>query len=460
VEAHPHTVTAGDTLARLEAAGRFGIVPGLERTRWLLGQLGDPHAALRGVLVAGTNGKGSVCALLDAMARAGGRRTALLAKPHLVRWGERIALDGTALDEAAFAALAGEVLDIADRAPDGQHPTQFEVLTAMGFLAAARHHPDTVICEVGMGGAGDSTSVAGLGGCVVTNVTLDHREWLGDTVEEIAAEKAGIAKPGDWLLTAATEPALSVIARRAAGAGATLVALEEGRDWRGHTRGRRGVEAEVGLPPRAAGPHPEHLSVADPVRVAIVPNSSAGEETSPRSSASWLRCRSPLVGRVQIENLAVAAAAAALLDIPAAAIAAGAASASWPGRLQWIDGEPPLLLDGAHNPAAMAALRAEVPTLAAGRRVVAVFGAMADKQLDAMLPELRQMAAELVLTSVGGTRAAPAARLAGLLGSGTAVEPVAAALETARRLAGRSGLVLVCGSLALVGAVLQLLSLS
>ena len=410
-------------MARLEAAGRFGIVPGLERTRWLLARLGDPHLGLAGVLIAGTNGKGSVAALIDSMARAAGRRTALLAKPHLVRWGERIVLDGEPLDEGRFGTLAEEVLGAAGQAPPGEHPTQFEILTAMGFLAAARHRAETVICEVGMGGRLDSTNVADLGGCVITNIALDHREWLGDSVEAIAAEKAGIIKSGDWVVTASTEPARSVIAERAGSVGARLRVLEAGQDWRGTRRGRSGVEVELD----AAGGPPTGRPVA---------------------------IRSPLLGVVQMENLAVAATAATLLGIPAASIVAGAASVRWPARLQWVDGTPPLLLDGAHNPAALAALRPEVTALAGGRRVVALFGAMADKQLDEMLPRVAQMADEVVVTSVGGGRAASAALLAEMLGGGTAVEPVAAALSEARHRAGRSGLVLVCGSLALVGAVL------
>jgi dihydrofolate synthase/folylpolyglutamate synthase len=415
-------------MARLEAAGRFGIVPGLERTRWLLDRLGDPHRGLAGVLIAGTNGKGSVAALIDSMARAAGRRTALLAKPHLVRWGERIVLDGEPLDDGRFGTLAEEVLGAAGQAPPGERPTQFEILTAMGFLAAARHRAETVICEVGMGGRLDSTNVADLGGCVITNIALDHREWLGDSVEAIAAEKAGIIKTGDWVVTASTEPARSVIAERAGSVGARLRVLEAGQDWRGTRRGRSGVEVELDA---AVGP-----PTGRPVAI-----------------------RSPLLGLVQMENLAVAATAATLLGIPAASIVAGAASVRWPGRLQWVDGTPPLLLDGAHNPAALAALRPEVTALAGGRRVVALFGAMADKQLDEMLPRVAQMADEVVVTSVGGGRAASAALLAEMLGGGTAVEPVAAALSEARHRAGRSGLVLVCGSLALVGAVLAQLEL-
>jgi dihydrofolate synthase/folylpolyglutamate synthase len=414
-----------DPMARLELAGRFGIVPGLERTRWLLDRLGNPQLGLAGVLIAGTNGKGSVAALIESMARAAGRRTALLAKPHLVRWGERIALDGEPLPEGRFGALAEEVLGAAGHAPPGEHPTQFEMLTAMGFLAAARHRAETLVCEVGMGGRLDSTNVADLGGCVITNIALDHREWLGDNVEAIAAEKAGIIKAGDWAVTASTEPARSVIAERARSVGARLRVLQAGRDWRGTIRGQAGVEVEVEL----------DLAAHPPTGRPVV-------------------FRSPLAGLVQVENLAVAAAAAGMLGIPDQAILAGAASVRWPGRLQWVDGAPPLLLDGAHNPAALAALSSEVPGLAGGRRIVALFGAMYDKQLDEMLPRLAQMSDEVVFTSVGGGRAASAALLAGMVGGGTAVEPVAEALSEARRRAGRSGLVVVCGSLALVGAVL------
>jgi dihydrofolate synthase/folylpolyglutamate synthase len=411
------------TMARLEAAGRFGIVPGLERTRWLLDRLGNPHLGPTGVLIAGTNGKGSVAALMESMARAAGRRTALLAKPHLIRWGERIVLDGEPLDDGHFGALAEEVLGAADQAPPGEHPTQFEMLTAMGFLAAARHRVETLICEVGMGGRLDSTNVVDLGGCVITNIALDHREWLGDSVEAIGAEKAGIIKTGDWVVTASTEPARSVIVERAGAVGARLRLLEVGRDWRGTSRGRAGVEVELDL--------------------------AAERPTGPP-----IVLRSPLAGLVQVENLAVAGAAATLLGIPEEAIVAGAASVRWPGRLQWVDGTPPLLLDGAHNPAALAALSSEVTGLAGGRRVVALFGAMADKQLDEMLPHLARMADEVVFTSVGGERAASADQLAAMLGGGTSVLPVVAALAEARQRAGPSGIVLVCGSLALVGAVL------
>jgi dihydrofolate synthase/folylpolyglutamate synthase len=217
--------------------------------------------------------------------------------------------------------------------------------------------------------------------------------------------------------------------------------LETGRDWWGTSHGRGGVEIELELAGQGAGG-------------AGAPSPGGDGPVAAELSGRRLRCWSPLAGRVQMENLAVAAATAARLGIPDRAIVAGAAAVRWPGRLQWVDGSPPVLLDGAHNPAALAALAPQVAELAEGRRVVAVFGAMVDKQLEEMLPLLSRVTAEVVLTSVGGGRAASAAALATILGRGIAVEPVAAALAEARRLAGPSGLVLVCGSLALVGAVL------
>ena len=401
------------TLQRLAARGRFGIRPGLSRTEELLHRLGDPHNGLRGVLVAGTNGKGSVCATLDSMSRAAGRRTVLLAKPHLVSWGERIVIDGVPLDDDAFCALAAEVLDVAETIAD--RPTQFEVLTAMGILAAARHDIETLVCEVGMGGRLDSTNVLDLGVAALTNVALDHQSWLGDTVAAIAAEKAGILKAGNAAVTTAVEPARAIITDRAAAAGATLRCLDRDVDWSGFSRGRDGVEIET---------------------------------------ASGLRVCSPLLGDHQTANLALAVAAAQQLGIPDGAIVAGAAAVRWPGRLQWIDGAPPLLIDAAHNPAGMRAVAAALPQLTGGRRVVAVTAILSDKEAGEMLATLAGACDDIVATAVATERARPAAELVQLAGRGVAVDGVAAALAEAARRAGAAGVVLVCGSLALAGEVL------
>ncbi|MGI8848200.1 MAG: bifunctional folylpolyglutamate synthase/dihydrofolate synthase [Candidatus Dormibacteria bacterium] len=403
-----------EALAALDARGRFGIRPGLERTRELLDHCGSPDRALRGVLVAGTNGKGSVCALLDAMARAAGRSTALLAKPHLVRWNERIGIDGEPIADARLAELIGEVLGAAETMADP--PTQFEVLTVVGALASVRAGVDLTICEVGMGGRLDSTNCLRLGGSVITAIDLDHREWLGDTVAEIAAEKAGILNAGDWVATAESGVAGAVVAERAAAVGAEVLRVEAA-DW-----------APLASVPGAA------IRLREGLRVAT-----------------------SLAGAHQQANLALAVRAARRLGLADPAIQAGAVAVRWPGRLQWLPGTPPLLLDGAHNPAAFRALVGTVPELAGGRPVTAIFGAMADKQVAEMLSILAGLVGDrIVLTGAAGARSALPDALRAAHGAGEVAPDVDVALRHAETRAGADGVVLVCGSLALVGEVLRL----
>ena len=410
-----------DALQRLSSLEGRGMKLGLERTEALLHALGDPHAGQRGVLVAGTNGKGSVCALVDSMARAAGLRSVLLTKPHLASWRERIVIDGEPVGEDEFAALLDDTLAAAATL-EGELAgvTVFETVTAMGFLAGARARPDVVVCEVGLGGRLDSTNVLDPGVAVVTNVAMDHREQLGDTLEAIAGEKAAIIKPGNHVVTAAEPPAFAVVeaAARAVGAApfvdvrAHLTAVED--------RGRDGVAATVD-----------------------------GE-----------RFTSPLLGAHQALNLATAVCVARALagrgiGIDETAIERGAAAARWPGRLQWVDGSPPLLVDGAHNTAAMRELVAALPRLAGRRRTAVVVGMMADKDVDDMLAVLRTAALEPVFTAVALPRAMPAEELARRWGEGArTAHGVAAALEAARALAGGDGLVVACGSLYVVGEAL------
>jgi len=404
------TSELASAVSALASRDRFGIRPGLERTSELLQRLGSPHRALRGVLVAGTNGKGSVAALTEAMARAAGASTALLAKPHLMSWTERIVLDGSPVTGAAFAGLAAEVLAAAAAVADP--PTQFEVLTVMGVLAAHRHGADVTVCEVGMGGRLDSTNTLDLGGCVITAIDLDHREWLGDTVAEIAAEKAGIIKSGTWVVTGETGTAGEVIAARAQ-------ALDAPLDWVGERRWH-------------------HL----PGRLTAI-------------EIDGLRVETPLAGGHQGANLALAVTAGRRLSLTDTAIVTGAAGVRWPGRLQWLPGDPPILVDGAHNPAAMRALSAALPALVGDRPLTAVFGAMVDKQISEMLAELRGVAGDrVVFTAAAGGRAADPATLSASYGGGVAVSGVASALARAAAETPAGGVILVCGSLALVGQVL------
>jgi dihydrofolate synthase / folylpolyglutamate synthase len=412
-------------LAALEGLEGLGMKLGLERTLALLAELGNPHRSLRGALVAGTNGKGSVCALVDSMARVAGRRTVLLTKPHLLSWCERIAIDGQPVSEQRFADVIAEVLNgAAGMDAELGSPTVFEVLTAAGVVAARDARPDLLICEVGLGGRLDSTNVLDLGVAVVTGIAVDHRDQLGTDIAGIAAEKAAIIKPGNAVVTGTAGVALEVVRAAADRMGASsFEAVGTDLPWRGEDRGREGVAVEVGHPP--------------------------------------LRLAAPLIGAFQERNLALAAHVARALDgrgvaIPDHAISGGAATVRWPGRMQWIEGSPALLVDGCHNTEAVAAMVAAALPLCRDHRTVVVFGAMADKEIDAMLAALRPLGDEVVFTAPMTGRAARPAVLAALWGAGSTTAPdVATALEMARRAAGAGGVVVASGSLYIAGEALQ-----
>jgi dihydrofolate synthase/folylpolyglutamate synthase len=414
-------------VATLDAVAWRGIMPGLERTRALLAALGNPHLGLRGVLVAGTNGKGSVCATVDAVCRAAGVRSVLLTSPHLQSYCERIVRDGEPLTEIEFGELVGAVGVAAEALPVELQPTGFEVLTAAGILAARRADADVLVCEVGLGGRLDSTNVLDLGVATVTNVALDHQDLLGATIPEIAREKAAIIKPGNLAVTGATEPALGIVRERAAAVGAALNVVGDDVPFSGRSEGMAGVAVETIFDGRA------------------------------------IAVRAPLRGEFQVSNIATAVAvcdAIRTTGIPldAAAVLRGCAAVRWRGRMDWIEGAPPLLIDGAHNPAGMAAMVASARDLIGDRRCVAIFATMRNKDSASMAAGLRALTGEIIVTAPAVERATPPADLSGLFDPPAAISPdVAGALEQARSLAGRDGVVVVCGSLYLAGEVLDLL---
>jgi len=414
-------------VATLDAVAWRGIMPGLERTRALLAALGNPQMGLRGALVAGTNGKGSVCATVDAVCRAAGHRSVLLTSPHLQSYTERIVRDGEPVTEAEFADLVGAVDAAAHALPEELQPTGFEVLTAAGILAARHADAQVLICEVGLGGRLDSTNVLDLGVAAVTNVTLDHQDLLGATVPEIAREKAAIIKPGNQAVTAAVEPALSLVRARAGEVGATLAVVGGDVPFSGHSAGMAGVALETVFDGR-------------PVSV-----------------------RAPLRGAFQVTNVATAVAIcdalrAGGIGIDADAVRRGCAGVRWAGRMDWIDGAPPLLVDGAHNPAGMAAMVASARELIGDRRCVAVFAAMRNKDAAAMAAVLGDLTDEVVVTAPAVERALPPEDLSPLFDPPADIAAdVRTALERARRRAGRGGVVVVCGSLYLAGEMLGLL---
>ena len=414
-------------VAALDSVAWRGIMPGLERTRALLAALGNPHVSLCGALVAGTNGKGSVCATVDAVCRAAGCRSVLLTSPHLISYCERIVRDGVPMTETEFGALVARVWETAETLPEELQPTGFEVLTAAGILAAREAQAQVLVCEVGLGGRLDSTNVLDLGVAAVTNVALDHQDLLGTTIREIAREKAAIIKPGNRAVTGATEPGLVEVRARAAEVGATLSVVGADVPFAGHSAGMRGVVVDTIFDGR-------------PIFV-----------------------RAALRGVFQIANIATAVAIcealrASGMAIDAGAVVRGCENVRWPGRMDWIDGEPPILVDGAHNPVGMAAMVTSARELIGGRRCVAVFAAMRNKDVESMAAGLSGLTREVVVTAPAVERATPPADLARLFDPPAEVAAgVRTALDGARRLAGSDGVVVVCGSLYLAGEAIELL---
>ncbi len=420
--------TYAAALDALADRGRFGIRLGLGRTRALLRELGDPQRSIRGALVAGTNGKGSVLALAGAAVHAAGYRVGETPKPHLVTYRERIQISGQPIDQASFARLVADALTAADRVPHRLGPpTEFELLTAMVFRWFAEQKVDLALVEVGLGGRLDATHAWDGGVAAITNVDLDHTDRLGPTVIHIAREKAAIIERGDLAVTGATGNALAIVRRRAARLGVPLTIVEPA-PLVGMTRD--GIEVE--------------LPVLGRTRVG-------------------------LRGRHQAANVAVADAlldalqAAGIAEVPVAARRRGYASVRWPGRLELLSIEGrDVMLDGAHNPAGAATLATALddlsPFLTSGRPTL-LTASMADKDVDGVIgalaasESLRQ--ARVIATQLDVPRALPAADLAARwrrLAPGTRVsvaEEPSAGLDAA--LGGTDGLVVVAGSLYLVG---------
>ena len=436
--------TYPEAVAALQARGRFGIRLGLGRTRALLRELGSPELAIRGALVGGTNGKGSVVALVSSCLVAAGYRAGDTPKPHLVTYRERLRVGERPIDAASFTELVRAVLPAADRvARRHGPPTEFELMTALAFTWLAGEAVDLAIVEVGLGGRLDATHAWDGGVAAITNVDLEHTEWLGPTVAAIAREKAAIILGGDRAVTGVAGEALAIVRRRARRVGASLVET-------------------VPAPVRAM----------DRDGLVVDLPGLAGTRVG-------------LLGRHQAANVAVADAvldalgAAGIAVVPPAARRAGYAAARWPGRLELValpgagpgGADAELLLDGAHNPAGAAALAAALdelrPLLRAGgggrpAPATLVLAIMGDKDVEGMLGALAAASslagARVVATQVEGPRALPAAALAARWAAvaGTRSGPVvvipdpAAAVATA--VAEAEGPVVVAGSLYLVGA--------
>jgi dihydrofolate synthase / folylpolyglutamate synthase len=435
----------------------------LAHMRVLLSALGHPENSFPAVLVAGTNGKGSTAATLASILQASGLKTGLYTSPHLVRINERIRLNGIPISDDDFVMLHDGVDRTAERlVGEGDlpwHPSFFEMLTAMGFEYFARSRPDMVVLEVGMGGRLDATNVVEPRLSIITDIALDHQKYLGETVGEIAREKAGIIRPGGIVVT--------------------LPQLPEANDVIGNAildAGARAVNVVPYVPPVSPGSS-QYLVPS----TRETPSRGVRQRYSLAVLGKEIVVDSPMVGRHQLRNLALAIVAAEELhhqgtaQITPETIAEGIRETYWPGRFQVVPAagdNPEYVLDVAHNPAGAWALRstlsAAYPDLenrdsGNGRAITMVFGVMRDKAMQEMAEILFPIAEHVIVTHASNPRSASpdeirqaAARVAASIDIEGA-EDVASALERAREVAGAGGLVVVTGSIYIVGETMRIL---
>lgn len=420
---------AARVIEQIHAARTFGEKNGLNNMTALLAELGHPQRMLRFVHVAGTNGKGSTCAMMESALRACGLRTGLYTSPFLCRYHERIRVNGVPISDAALADVGERVLAAAQALnARGVRPTTFELGTALALSYFARERVDLCVIEVGLGGRLDPTNVIAPDACVITAIGMDHMGVLGDTPEKIAFEKAGIIKPGVPVALYPQTPQVDAVFES--------------------------VCAQRGSALQHAGALPLNVSRLDAwgARIACTLPHLGRVETDV-----------PLCGRHQVDNARLALAGLDLLAargwaLDAPSVARGVSRTCWPGRLEWLDAH--LLIDGAHNPHGARALRGYVQTYLQGRRVVLLTATMRDKQPQACAALFSSCAVQAITTQVDWPRALPADDLAAIYRAlGRSAEPIPdipAAFNRARVLAGSEGVVLACGSLYLVGALRSL----
>lgn len=418
-----------DALDWLYSRQRFGIKMGLENMRALLDRLEKPEESFGAIHVAGTNGKGSTCAMIESALRAGGHRVGLYTSPHLVSFRERIRVDGREISREDVAGAATRVRPVVDELDARRvNPTFFECVTALAFEHFRRVRVPLVIVEAGLGGRLDATNLCRPLTSIITNVGLDHTEQLGTSIQAIAKEKAGILREGVPAFTGARREALDVIAKEATARKAPLKVVRAGSPIASTLEGSRFRHTFLGEP---------------------------------------LEFQLRLLGDHQVENAALALAALeaikAQAPVSADQAAKGLADATWPGRLEIVDRDPLTLLDGAHNAPAIETVCAFLKAHFAGQPIAACVGVLRDKAASRILAQLMEHVTRVILTEPPSARALSAAELAEALPPG-APEPtlVPDPREAFRALLteGDEPVRLITGSLFLVGeARAQLLRL-
>ena len=442
----------------------------LAHMRVLLAGMDHPERTFPSVLIAGTNGKGSTAATLASILRASGLKTGLYTSPHLVRINERIRVNGEEIGDDGFAGLHGEVDRVAERlVTQGElpwHPSFFEMMTAIAFAHFARERVETAVLEVGMGGRLDATNVVEPLVSVITDISLDHQKFLGNTVGEIAREKVGIIRPGGVVVTLPQQPEANDVI------GNTILDL-----------GAKGVSAVQYVPPVSPGstqysvPSTQYSVLSTQNASSTSPPAENAEDTAQyrheyplQVMGKEILVQTGLVGRHQLRNVALAVAAAEELSklgvagITAESIERGIRETRWPGRFQVIaarEGWPEVVLDVAHNPAGTWALRSVLSERYDDRPLIFVFGAMRDKAISEMTEILFPVARQVIATRPENPRSASPEEIqqAGNR-TGTEIEvvpEVEAALNRAREVSGGGSVMVVTGSIYLVGEAMRVL---
>lgn len=415
-----------NTIQYLYSLQKHGIKLGLSNTNKLMSVLGGPHKSFRCVHIAGTNGKGSTASCIASILKASGFKTGLFTSPHLVSFTERIRINGRQITELEVIELASSLRsDIKDT---DLNPTFFEFVTAMAFNYFAANHVDWAVIETGMGGRLDATNVVQPEVTVITNISLDHCEFLGSTLSDIAFEKAGIIKPGVPLITASHDTAvikqLSDIA-----AGLNSAVHIYGRDFTG-----------------------------------ILKQMDCNQITIDYSGyANYSNVSIPLTGRYQLYNACTAIRTCEILrakgvPLPDASIMKGLKDVRLEGRLERISDSPPIFLDGAHNPEAARSLAASVRDIFPDKKVILVIGVMSDKDIKETMAPLMEIAETVILTKAQYERAASPEKMRNILSSVHLPESnsrppsllstasISEALHLAKSLCAEKGIILITGS--------------
>lgn len=421
----------------------------LAHMRRLVEALGNPQRKLQSVLIAGTNGKGSTAATLASIVQAAGYRTGLYTSPHLLRVNERIQINQEPISDAEFALIYDRVeaiaTDLVSRSELPWHPSFFEMLTAMMFEYFASAGVELAVLEVGLGGRLDATNIADPCISVITDIDFDHQKFLGNTLPEIAHEKAGIMRPKGTVVLLPQHPAVND----------TLGKEIMERD-------ARAVSAVKHMPSMTPS-----IENSGPSSEAMQHNRFSLEVMGEEITVDF-----PLAGRHQLRNLGLAITAAEELNrcgfrITAQHVEQGIRATRWPARFQIIppeDGYPEIVIDVAHNPAGAWALRSALSAFYEGRPLTFIFGAMRDKAISEIASILFPLAEQVIATHADNPRAATAQEIADL-GAHTHAEilqegSVRSALEHARKLAGSQGVIVITGSMYIVGEALGILTQS